>query len=153
MGRKRNLNFRNHTTKTQERHPSFPHEDHLILCILLDKEWEVPDCCHENVSCLLCGEERENAGNHSLPFSDTHDLYKVVITWPVGKKNVNLGQQEQYKNPFPSYTYKMNILHSFSLYNYLYYKIVRITSPTLNQIIKSNFSSFPNVEHYFKNVC
>lgn len=71
---------------------------HLILCVLLDEEREVPGCCHENVSCLLCGEERQNPGHHSLPLSDTHDLYKVVITRPVGEENANLGQQEQYKN-------------------------------------------------------
>ena len=64
--------------------------------ILLDKEREVPGSCHENVSCLLCGEERENAGNHSLPFSDTHDLYKVVITWPAKRmpSSVNKGNTE-----------------------------------------------------------
>lgn len=69
---------------------------HLILCILLDEEREVPGCRHENVSCLLCGEERQNPGHHSLPLSDTHDLYKVVITWPAGD---NLNQQEQCKKP------------------------------------------------------
>lgn len=68
---------------------------HLILCVLLDEEREVPGCCHENVSCLLCGEERQNPGYHSLPLSDTHDLYKVVITRPAGEENANLGQQEQ----------------------------------------------------------
>ena len=75
-------------------------DHHLILGILLDKEREIPGCCHENVSCLLCGEERKNTGNHSLPFSDTHDLYKVVITWPAGEGNANLGQQEQCKTSF-----------------------------------------------------
>lgn len=76
--------------------------DHLILCILLDKKREIPGCCHENVSCLLCGEERKNTGNHSLPFSDTHDLYKVVITWPAGEGNAHLGQQEQFDTSFIS---------------------------------------------------
>lgn len=70
--------------KTQRK--DVPHVvDHLILCILLDKEREVPGCCHENVSGLLCGKERKNTGNHSLPFSDTHDLYKVVIAWPAAE--------------------------------------------------------------------
>lgn len=72
------------------------HGVYLILCVLLDKEREVPGSCHKNVSCLLCGEERENAGNHSLPFSDTHDLYKVVIAWPARRMppNVNKGNTE-----------------------------------------------------------
>lgn len=113
---------------------------HLILGILLDEEREVPGCCHENVSCLLCGEERQNPGHHSLPLSDTHDLYKVVITWPAGE---NLGQREQCKNPLSPLTcYWMNTLHLFSLCNDLYYKTVRITLPTLNQIIKSKFFEF-----------
>lgn len=74
--------------------------NHLILCILLDKEREIPGCCHENVSCLLCGEERKNTGDHSLPFSDTHDLYKVVIARPAGEGNAPLGQQEQFNTSF-----------------------------------------------------
>ena len=82
--------------------------DHLVLCVLLDKEREIPGCCHENVSCLLCGEERKNTGNHSLPFSDTHDLYKVVITWPAGEGNAHLGQQEQLKTSFFSSSMLLN---------------------------------------------
>lgn len=65
-------------------------DDHLILCILLDEERQVPRGCHENVGRLLCGEERENAGNHSLPFSDAHDLNEVVITRPAREQKHTL---------------------------------------------------------------
>lgn len=92
------------------------HGGYLILCVLLDKEREVPGSCHENVSCLLCGEERENAGNHSLPFSDTHDLYKVVITWPAKRipPSVNKGSTE---NP----CFKKKKRYNTHLYDYLHY--------------------------------
>lgn len=40
------------TTETQRKDAK--HGDHLILCILLDEEREVPGCYHEDVGCLLC---------------------------------------------------------------------------------------------------
>lgn len=85
------------------------------MCVLLDKEREVPGSCHENVSCLLCGEERENAGNHSLSFSDTHDLYEVVITWPARRMppHVSKGNIEN--------THLKKKMQSY-LHNHLYYQ-------------------------------
>lgn len=76
---------------------------HLILRILLDEERQVPGCCHENVSCLLCGEERQDPGHHPLPLSDAHDLHKVVVTRAAGRKGQLGSATATQKPPFSSY--------------------------------------------------
>lgn len=73
---------------------------HLILRILLDEERQVPGCCHENVRCLLCGEERQDPGHHPLPLSDAHDLHKVVVTRAAGKKRPARVSNSNAETPF-----------------------------------------------------